>query len=86
MVKAGLDDGARDKSASSSRRPWKAGAEAAGTADHSALAAAATREKDAGAAYLAKAAAEKGATKTASGLVYTTIKEGTGATPKRPTP
>ena len=30
----------------------------------------AKREKEAGAAYLAKAAAEKGATKTASGLVY----------------
>lgn len=45
------------------------------------MAAASTREKEAGAAFLAKAAAEKGATKLPSGVVITTIKEGTGATP-----
>jgi len=45
-------------------------------------AAAAAVEKKAGDAYLAKAAAVKGATKTTSGLVYTPIKAGTGATPK----
>lgn len=39
-------------------------------------------EKKAGAGYLAKAAAEKGSTKTESGIVITTIKPGTGATPK----
>jgi len=39
-------------------------------------------EKKAGAAYLTKAAAEKGSTKTESGIVITTIKPGTGATPK----
>lgn len=39
-------------------------------------------EKKAGTAYLAKAAAEKGATKTESGIVITPIKPGTGATPK----
>jgi len=39
-------------------------------------------EKKAGAAYLTKAAAEKGSTKTESGVVITTIKPGTGATPK----
>ena len=39
-------------------------------------------EKKAGLAYLDKAAAEKGATKTASGLVITTIKPGTGPSPK----
>lgn len=39
-------------------------------------------EKKAGAAYLAKAAAEKGATKTESGAVIMPIKPGTGATPK----
>jgi FKBP-type peptidyl-prolyl cis-trans isomerase FkpA len=38
-------------------------------------------EKKAGDAYLAKAAAEKGATKTASGIIYTPIKVGAGATP-----
>lgn len=39
-------------------------------------------EKKAGAAYLAKAAGEKGATKTESGIVITPIKPGTGAAPK----
>ena len=39
-------------------------------------------EKKAGAAYLTKAAAEKGSTKTESGIVITSIKPGTGATPK----
>jgi len=41
-----------------------------------------TRQAAAGKAVLDKAAAEKGATRTASGLVITTIKEGTGASPK----
>ena len=39
-------------------------------------------EKKAGAVFLAKAASEKGATKTESGIVITTIKPGTGAVPK----
>jgi len=39
-------------------------------------------EKKAGQAYLDKAAAEKGAARTASGLIVTTIKPGTGASPK----
>jgi FKBP-type peptidyl-prolyl cis-trans isomerase FkpA/FKBP-type peptidyl-prolyl cis-trans isomerase FklB len=38
-------------------------------------------EKKAGEAFLAKAAAEKGATKTDSGLVMVTLKPGTGASP-----
>jgi FKBP-type peptidyl-prolyl cis-trans isomerase FkpA len=44
--------------------------------------AAASVEKKAGQAYLDKAAAEKGATRTASGLVITTIKPGAGVSPK----
>ena len=44
--------------------------------------AAAAIEKKMGQTYLDKAAAEKGATKTASGLVITTLKAGTGAAPK----
>ncbi len=44
--------------------------------------AAAKKEKEAGSAYLAKAATEAGATKTASGIVIKTVKEGTGASPK----
>ncbi len=39
-------------------------------------------EKKAGAAFLAKAAAEHGAKKTESGAILTIIKEGKGATPK----
>lgn len=46
------------------------------------IAVTAAAEKKAGEAYLAKAAAVKGAQKTASGLVYTPIKVGTGASPK----
>ena len=46
------------------------------------LAASATAEKKAAEPYLAKAAGEKGATKTASGLVYTETKPGSGDAPK----
>lgn len=42
----------------------------------------ATVEKKAGQAFLDKAASEKGATKTASGLIITTLKPGTGPSPK----
>ena len=45
------------------------------------MAAAAEVEKKAGQAYLDKAAAAKGAKKTASGLVITTLKEGSGPSP-----
>ncbi len=41
----------------------------------------ADKEKAAGAAFLAKAAAEPGAKKTASGAIVKTLKEGTGAMP-----
>lgn len=40
------------------------------------------RNKDEGAAYMTKAAAESGAKKTASGLVYKIVQEGTGAQPQ----
>jgi FKBP-type peptidyl-prolyl cis-trans isomerase FkpA/FKBP-type peptidyl-prolyl cis-trans isomerase FklB len=43
---------------------------------------AAAKEKEAGKGFLAKAAAEKGAKKTASGLIITTTKAGTGDAPK----
>jgi len=39
-------------------------------------------EKKTGAAFLAKAASEKGSTKTESGIVITTLKPGSGAAPK----
>lgn len=45
------------------------------------MAALAEKEKQAGAAYVAKAAAEPGASKTESGAIVQTLKEGSGATP-----
>ena len=41
----------------------------------------AAKEKDAGKAFIEKFVKDEGATKTASGLAYKVIKEGTGATP-----
>jgi FKBP-type peptidyl-prolyl cis-trans isomerase FkpA/FKBP-type peptidyl-prolyl cis-trans isomerase FklB len=49
---------------------------------NSRLAASGEKEKKAGEEFLAKAASEQGAQKTASGLVYAVIKEGTGPAPK----
>lgn len=46
------------------------------------MAAAAAVEKKAGQAYIDKAAGEKGATKTPSGIVMTTLRAGNGASPK----
>jgi FKBP-type peptidyl-prolyl cis-trans isomerase FkpA/FKBP-type peptidyl-prolyl cis-trans isomerase FklB len=46
------------------------------------LATVAAAEKKAGEAFIEKAAGEQGATKTASGLVISTIKAGEGASPK----
>lgn len=46
------------------------------------MAAAAEVEKKSGDTYLTKAAAAKGAKKTASGMIYTVLKEGSGASPK----
>jgi FKBP-type peptidyl-prolyl cis-trans isomerase FkpA len=46
------------------------------------MAAAGKLEAEAGSAYLEKAAGEKGAVKTDSGLVITELKAGTGASPK----
>jgi len=81
LVTAGLADGARDKSKLQPEEMekvlpklqelYKARMEQA-----------TKKEKDTGAAFLAKAATEKDATKTASGLVYKTVKAGTGDSPK----
>jgi FKBP-type peptidyl-prolyl cis-trans isomerase FkpA/FKBP-type peptidyl-prolyl cis-trans isomerase FklB len=46
------------------------------------VALAADAEKKAASTYLDKAAKEKGVTRTASGLLYSTIKAGAGASPK----
>lgn len=79
MVKQGMIDGVL-------KRSQKVDLQAYGPKiqqlQQSRMAALAEVEKKAGAAFLAKAAAEKGSTKTESGIVITPIKPGSGATPK----
>lgn len=79
MVKSGMTDGVL-------KRPPKADLQTFGPKiqqlQQARLSVAAEGEKKAGAAFLEKAAAEKGAVKTASGIVITPLKPGTGATPK----
>jgi FKBP-type peptidyl-prolyl cis-trans isomerase FkpA len=78
LVKAGLEDGVlgkptqvdADKQMDSVQALYKKRMDSLGAKD-----------KEAGAAYLTKAAAETGATKTASGIVIKTITPGTGAQP-----
>lgn len=81
MVKAGLADGVRDKSRIELEE-MEGMIPKLQELQMSRVAAATEREKSAGAAYLAKAAGEKGATKTESGLVYKVVQEGTGPSPK----
>ena len=79
IVKAGLTDGALQKEPKVDLQTY--GPKIQELQQTRATAAAAT-EKKASQAFLAKAAAEAGATKTASGLVIVTIKAGTGPAPK----
>ena len=79
MVKAGMADGVL-------KRTPKADLQAYGPKiqqlQQTRLAALSEGEKKSGAAFAAKAASEKGSTKTESGIVITPIKPGTGAAPK----
>jgi FKBP-type peptidyl-prolyl cis-trans isomerase FkpA/FKBP-type peptidyl-prolyl cis-trans isomerase FklB len=79
FVKAGIADGVL-------KRPRKVDLQTYGPKlqqlQQSRAAAVAEGEKKSGAAFLAKAAAEAGATKTDSGIVIKTLKAGTGASPK----
>ena len=79
LVKSGLTDGVL-------KRPLKADMQTYGPKlqqlAQARSAAAAEGEKKAGAAIIAKAAAESGAKKTESGAIVTPIKEGSGAAPK----
>jgi FKBP-type peptidyl-prolyl cis-trans isomerase FkpA/FKBP-type peptidyl-prolyl cis-trans isomerase FklB len=79
MVKAGLDDGVLHKERKVDLGQYLPKLKALQQAR---LSAAATVEMKASEAFLVKAAAEKGANKTASGLIITTLKPGAGATPK----
>lgn len=78
FVKQGLEDGALGK-------PTQVDAEKLGdnvqNLYRTRMEALGKKDQEAGAAYLAKAAAESGATKTASGIVIKTLKAGTGPSP-----
>jgi FKBP-type peptidyl-prolyl cis-trans isomerase FkpA len=78
MIAAGLVDGvsgAKPKVSLEAYNPK------IGALQQSRMAAAAVKEKKSSGAFLAKAAAEKGAVKTNSGMIYTSTKDGTGASP-----
>jgi FKBP-type peptidyl-prolyl cis-trans isomerase FkpA len=81
MVKAGVDDGSRDKP---KLKPAEMEALIPKLQELQTkrVEAAAVKQKEDGTAYQTKAAAEKGATKLASGLIYRSVKDGTGETPK----
>jgi FKBP-type peptidyl-prolyl cis-trans isomerase FkpA len=78
-VKAGLSDGVLNHKAQVELETYGPKIQALQQTRAQALAA---NEKKLGDAYLAKAAAEKGAIKTPSGIVIKTLKEGTGPQPK----
>ena len=79
VVKLGLTDGVTRQTPQVDADAYREQVDKLHTAR---MAAVAQKEAEAGTAFLAKAAAEKGATKTASGLVISEIKPGTGASPK----
>lgn len=78
-VKAGLGDVALHKEPKLDASTWFPKIQ---ELQNARLTASSAIEKQAGEAYLAKAATEKGAQKTASGLVYSVITEGTGPSPQ----
>ena len=78
LVKAGLSDGTRHKEPKVDMQTY--GPKIKELQQARATAAAAV-ERKMGQSFLDKAAAEDGATKTASGLIITTIKPGAGASP-----
>jgi len=79
MVKAGLTDGALNKDKKVDLQTYGPKIQAL---QQSRLSATSAAEKKASQGFLDKAASEPGAKKTASGLVISTIKPGTGESPK----
>jgi FKBP-type peptidyl-prolyl cis-trans isomerase FkpA/FKBP-type peptidyl-prolyl cis-trans isomerase FklB len=79
FVKAGMTDGVLNRKSKVDAQAFMPKVQQLQKARVAVLA---DKEKKAGEAFLAKAAAEKGATKTASGIVIRTLKEGKGASPK----
>jgi FKBP-type peptidyl-prolyl cis-trans isomerase FkpA len=78
MVEQGLEDGVLNRT---KKVDLQAYAPKIGELQKSRLTQVAALEKKMGQAYVDKAATEKGATKTPSGVVITTLKPGTGASP-----
>jgi FKBP-type peptidyl-prolyl cis-trans isomerase FkpA/FKBP-type peptidyl-prolyl cis-trans isomerase FklB len=78
MVKAGIEDGVAGKASAVDIEKYGEKIQELHKTRSTALA---EKEKTAGQAYLTKAATEKGATKTASGLVITTLTAGSGVAP-----
>jgi FKBP-type peptidyl-prolyl cis-trans isomerase FkpA/FKBP-type peptidyl-prolyl cis-trans isomerase FklB len=79
FVQAGLADGVLNREKKVDATTFSSKIQAL---QRSRMAAAAADEKKLGEAFATKAAAEKGATKTASGLIYTEVTPGTGEEPK----
>ncbi|HYN00662.1 MAG TPA: FKBP-type peptidyl-prolyl cis-trans isomerase [Aestuariivirgaceae bacterium] len=79
MVKSGLHDGVLNKKPKVELQTYGPKIQ---QMQQTRLSAVAEKEKQAGKAFIDKAAAEKDSSKTASGLVYTPVKQGSGATPK----
>ena len=79
MVEAGLTDGVLSRQRKVDLEAYRPKIQ---ELQRTRLALAGEAEKKASKAYLDKAAKEKGVTKTASGLLYSTIKGGAGASPK----
>jgi FKBP-type peptidyl-prolyl cis-trans isomerase FkpA len=78
MVKAGLTDGTLNKKPKLDANAYRPKIQ---ELQKTRLHATAEHEKQAGAAYVARTATQKGETKTASGMLYAPIKIGTGASP-----
>jgi FKBP-type peptidyl-prolyl cis-trans isomerase FkpA len=79
IVKAGLSDGVLKRTLKVDMQIFKPKLQQLAQSRAGVVA---EREKKAGAGFLAKAAAEPGAKKTASGAIVTTLKEGKGPSPK----
>jgi FKBP-type peptidyl-prolyl cis-trans isomerase FkpA len=79
MVKVGISDGVLHKTPKADLQLYGPRLQ---ELQRTRMAAVAAEEKKAGQAFLAKAAAEQGATKTASGLIIKTLTPGKGASPK----
>jgi FKBP-type peptidyl-prolyl cis-trans isomerase FkpA/FKBP-type peptidyl-prolyl cis-trans isomerase FklB len=79
MVKTGLTDGVLHKTPKAELQTYGPKIQ---ELQRTRMTAVAAEEKKAGQAFLDKAAASKGATRTPSGLVITTLKPGTGESPK----